>query len=294
MRIKKRMLITGAGGMVGTYIDKCLGDYETLQTDIRGDKEILDVRDIDEVSARVKAFKPQVILHLAAETDVDFCERSPDAGYLSNAIGTQNLALVSREEACTLVYVSTAGVFDGESTEPYTEYSVPRPINVYGASKLAGEEYVKRLVPEHYIIRAGWMVGGGPKEDKKFVGKMVMQMRDGRDEILAVNDKFGTPTYGAELLCGIHAILSSDMFGIYHLTNTGRCSRLDIAEEIRRILKAEHVVVKGVSSAEFPLSAARPRSEVLRNLNLELRKLCRARPWQEVVRHYVESEWMAS
>ena len=186
----RRVLATGAGGMVGHYLSQ-----DVIQTDVAE----LDITDAAAVDAALEEHRPDVVYHLAAETNVDRCEQEPDRAYAINAIGTQNVALACRSHGAELVYVSSAQVFDGEKHDPYHEFDEVGPVTVYGRSKLAGEEYVRRLVPQHYIVRAGWMIGGGPHGEKKFIAKM-LEHAERQGKIVAVNDKFGSPTRASDLV----------------------------------------------------------------------------------------------
>lgn len=292
MTVKARqpkMLVTGAGGMVGSYVPGVFGDYDLTLTDCVDGCSRLDVRDPRAVMDAVSASRPDVVLHLAAATDVDRCEQDPDWAFHTNAIGTQNVALACQRHDALLVYISTAGVFWGDKLEPYTEFDAPKPANTYGEAKLAGERIVETLLRRYYIVRAGWMVGGGER-DKKFVGKIARLLVDGPRPLRVVHDKVGTPTYAKDLLAGIHSLVQTGFFGLYHMANTGCCSRYDVALEIRDALGLENVAIEPVSSAHFPLPAPRARSEAMRNLKLDLLGLNAMRPWQEAVRGYVLGE----
>ncbi len=208
-----RILVTGAAGAVGSYVPRVFDDAELILTDIRGDFRQLDIRDPLAVSATVADVKPDVVLHLAAATDVDECERDHDLAFATNAIGTQNLALACRNADVELVYISTAGVFWGDKPEPYTEFDEPRPANVYGHSKLWGERAVTSTWSRSFIVRAGWMVGGGAL-DKKFVGMIARQLREGRTQLRAVDDKWGSPTYAPDLLRVVKRLLGKAYGGV--------------------------------------------------------------------------------
>jgi dTDP-4-dehydrorhamnose reductase len=284
-----RMLVTGAAGTVGGYAPDVFSDWEVVQTDIVGDVARLDVTDPKAVLEAVTRVEPDVVLHLAAATDVDQCELDQDAAFRTNAIGTHNIALACRATDTLLVYISTAGVFSGDKPEPYTEFDDPSPANVYGHSKLAGERSVAGLVDRYYICRAGWMIGGGQR-DKKFVGKIVRQMAEGTTHLRAVNDKVGSPTYAPDLLLGIKRLLPTGYYGLFHLVNEGAPSRYDIAVAVRELLGRNDVVVQPVSSAYFPLPAPRARSEAMRNYRLELLGLEPLRGWSDALEHYVHAE----
>jgi dTDP-4-dehydrorhamnose reductase len=285
-----RIFVTGAAGAVGSYVPEVFADDELVLTDlVGGDYDPLDVCEGQEVRAAVREAKPDVILHLAAATDVDRCEQDPNLAYRTNALGTENVALACREAGATLVYVSTAGVFPGDKPEPYTEFDEPDPANVYGRSKLAGERFVTSQLTNYYIVRAGWMIGGAHL-DHKFVGKLTELIRSGRERLQAVDDKIGTPTFARDLLGGVQRLLAAGHVGLYHLTNDGFASRYEIALELRRILDRPDLVVEPVSSAYFPLPAPRARSEAMRNYKLELLGLQPMRPWQEALEEYVTQE----
>lgn len=288
-----RVLVTGAGGMVGSYVPEVFKDCDLVLTDIVDGFHHLDVRDPSAVMKTVADTRPDVVLHLAAATDVDRCEQHPEWAYHTNAIGTQNVALACQAYTIPLVYISTAGVFWGDKPEPYIEFDPPRPANIYGQSKLAGEQIVASMLQRYYIVRAGWMIGGA-ENDKKFVGKIARLMREGKNPIQVVNDKLGSPTYGKDLLRGIQVLLETDYYGLYHMVNTGCCSRYDVALTMRDLLQRPDIEIEPVSSAHFPLPAPRARSEAMRNLKLELLGLDKMRPWQEALREYVLTELLTS
>src|SRR5262249_32642709 len=129
----------------------------------------LDVRNAGAVREAFREVRPELVLHLAAETDLEYCEAHPAAAERTNALATRTVAACARAQGCVRVYISPAGVFDGRKDGMYTEEDAPNPIMVYGRTKLTGEHQVRDTWPDHYIIRAGWMVGGGPGKDHKFV-----------------------------------------------------------------------------------------------------------------------------
>lgn len=283
-----RVLVTGAAGAVGSYVSEVFEGYELVLTGLSG-PHALDVRDPEAVLRRVTEKRPDLVLHLAAATDVDRCEQEPDLAYAVNALGTQNVVLACRAAGAELVYVSTAGVFDGAKLDPYTEFDEPGPVNVYGRSKLAGERIVADLLDRHYIVRAGWMVGGGRK-DAKFVGKIVELIERGEPRLRVVDDKVGSPTYAPDLLAGIRELVRTGYHGLYHMVNAGPASRYDVALAIRDVLGRAELEIEPVSSAYFPLPAPRARSEAMRNYKLELLGLDRMRPWREALGEYLNGE----
>lgn len=297
-----RVLITGCGGMLGSAVYPAFqrAGHDVVATDLvpRPTPELpmgsLDVRDHGAVDAVARDVSPDLILHLAAETDLERCETDRDHAYLTNAIGTQNVALVAADLDVPLVYISTAGVFDGtKSDEPYTEFDAPNPINAYGGSKHEGERLVERLVRRHYIVRAGWMIGGRER-DHKFVAKVVDQLDAGSKVIHAVTDKLGTPTYTEDFAGGLLALVETPFYGLYHMTCQGVGSRYDVAREIVEYFGRTDVDVRPVGSDFFDETyfAPRPRSEMMRNYVLGLRGLDRMRPWRKALRAYLQ-DWGA-
>lgn len=292
-----RTLITGSAGMLGSAVFPAFANagHDVVATDLKP-REVrglpmsrLDVRDAAAVRDAVATVRPDLVLHLAAETDLETCEADPDHAYLTNTIGTHNVALACRERGAAVVYISTAGVFDGEKTDgPYTEFDEPRPINVYGRSKFEGETIIQRLVPGGFVVRAGWMVGGADR-DHKFVAKVIDQLRGGARTINAVTDKLGTPTYTHDFAQNLLELVGTPFYGLYHMACLGEGSRFDVAREIVAFYERGDVEVIPVTTDAFAVEypAPRPRSEVMRNYMLELRGMNRMRPWQVALREYL-------
>jgi dTDP-4-dehydrorhamnose reductase len=286
------VLVTGCGGMLGSAVLPAFrrAGYVVFATDLvpRVGIGFLDVRDHDAVRRMTSSVIPRFILHLAAETDLERCEDDRHHAFLTNAVGTQNVALVADEFDIPVVYISTAGVFDGLKHDPYDEFDRPNPINVYGASKYAGEEAVARL-RRHFIVRAGWMIGGGER-DHKFVAKVRAQLDAGAGIIRAVDDKWGTPTYTKDFAANLLALIETPFYGLYHMTCHGKATRYDVAQEIVSCLGSDATVVRETSDHfRFEYFAPRPRSEAMRNYMLAVRGLDRMRPWQEALRDYLSS-----
>ena len=273
--------------MVGSYVPDVFKEWELVLTDIVPGYETLDVTDERGVSGAIQRARADVVLHLAAATDVDRCEKEPGWAHRANAVGTENVVRACRENGALLVYVSTGAVFSGEKEEPYIEGDQPGPVNVYARAKLEGERAVSALA-NAYIVRAGWMMGGGER-DTKFVGKMAELIASGRTPLRAVADTRGTPTYARDLLGVILRLLETGAFGLYHAGNAGVCSRYDMALAIRDALGRPEIVVEPVDSSAFPLPAPRGRSEAIRSLALERLGLA-PRPWREALHDYVITE----
>lgn len=285
----ERILVTGGAGMVGSYAPKVFSDVSLIMTDVAGNLSQLDVCDPSAVMNTIQDVCPDVVIHLAAATDVDRCQLEPDWAYTVNAIGTQNVALACQATDALLVYISTGNVFSGEKPQPYTEFDSPNPVNVYGQSKMAGEKIAASLLNRYYIVRAGWMVGGGQK-DKKFVGSIARRILEGNIDLKAVDDKYGSPTYAHDLLQGISKLLDTGYYGLYHMANTGTASRYQVAQAVRGILNVPAVQIESVSSEHFPMPAPRIEMEALRNLKLELLGFDWMRPWPDALEAYLKDD----
>ena len=285
-----KVLITGAKGMLGSALCpellKC--GYKILATDITftsKDITYLDIRDKKNVEDVFKDFKPDIVFHLAASTDVDRCENEREEAFNVNTLGTENIVSFCTGTNINMVYISTAAVFDGRKKEPYTELDQPNPLNIYAKTKLEGEKIVQRILRKYFIVRAGWMIGGIDK-DKKFVLKIIRQLQS-KKEILAVTDKKGSPTFTKDLSKGLIELFPTQHYGLYHMANKGSCSRYDLAKLIVKLMGRDDVVVRPVSSDVFPLRAPRPDSEAIRNSKLEALGMNNIRTWEEALEEYI-------
>jgi len=268
-----RALITGADGMVGSYID----------FGIRTNHRSLDVTDLSEVMRICKEKKTKLIIHLAAETDVDLCERDTTHAYMVNAVGTYNMAFAAREVGAKFVYISTSSVFTGDKIEPYTEEDMPAPQNVYGHSKYLGELAVQGVLDNYLILRVCWVFGGGPAKDQKFVAKILKQLD--RPTINVIKGKRGSPTYGRDLIEGIKRLVEEGESGIYHMGNEGTPTRVDVVKEIIRITGSQ-AEVREVDASFFDVASAdRPSNESM------VSKVSYMRQWQEALAEYINTEW---
>ncbi len=270
-----KTLVTGADGMVGSYVD----------FGIRTNRKTLDVTDLPAVMKAVKKHKPKVILHLVAFTDLDAGEKNPVLAYTVNTVATYNVALAARSVGAKLVYISTTGVFDGTKKRPYTEKDTPNPHTYYGHSKYAGELIIQSMLTDYIIARTCWVFGGGPAKDKKFTSKIIAQLQNPRvTDIKALNDVHGSPTYGKDLVAALKELILKDATGLFHLTNTGACSRYDVAKAIVTHVKPS-VTVTPVSAQYFNLPARRLTNESA------VSKVSFMRPWQDALAEYIATEW---
>ncbi len=281
------MLVTGAHGMVGSYVKEIFSDCDLILTDL----PVYDVTNNDVVLDLVKTSKPDFVLHLAAATDVDRCETDHQYAYSANVTATQNVAQACAKFNAIMIYISTGYVFNGSGRYAHSETDKPDPANYYGKTKLMGEQAVQEILRNYYIFRAEWMIGGGPKRDKKFVGKIIEMARAGKD-IEAVDDMFSTPTFAKDFVNGIKQVIQTNQYGLYHMANQGICSRYEMALEIVRLLDL-NVKVTPVPSSRFPLPAPRAQSSGIMNARLEEMGLDIMPKWEETLKKYLE-EWVRS
>jgi dTDP-4-dehydrorhamnose reductase len=270
--MERRILVTGASGQLGTEL---LPRIATLGVTMAPGRQELDLTS-DNVTSRIVALRPTHVLHAAAATDVERCEVEPAWGQLVNAEGTRRVAEACRHVGAWLLYVSTDYVFDGTKHSPYVESDAPAPLNAYGRSKLAGEEHVRALAPRWVIVRTAWLYG---HISHNFVVAILRKLQAG-ELLKVVTDQVGSPTYAADLAEGIVQLVAYGADGIFHLTNSGFCSRFEFAQTIARKVGADPARVYPITSAELNLRASRPSYSVLANafwMTLGLRPL---RPWQ--------------
>jgi dTDP-4-dehydrorhamnose reductase len=295
MTSQARVLITGCGGMLGEAVYRTFSDaYRDVHaTDIDLNEPWLthlDVREMSECERVFAEVRPTIVLHLAALTDLEYCETHQEDCWKTNALGAENVALLARHHDATMVYISTAGIYAGEKDE-YHDFDLPNPLSHYGRSKYYGERFVETRVPKYFCLRAGWMMGGGPRKDKKFINKIFQQIQAGSRDLRVVDDKFGTPTYTVDFARSAAFLATTGYYGVYNHVCEGGGSRYDVAVEFVRLLGlADRVKVTKVASDHFrdTYFAPRPLSERLINLKLTSRGLNRMRDWRQCLQEYVD------
>lgn len=276
-----RVLVTGACGMLGR--DLCdaltLAGHEALPTDRAGALNPMDVTDHGAVLAAFSRLRPDAVVHCAANTNVDGCERDPAGAFRANALGTWNVASACAEREIALCCLSTDFVFDGTKEDPYTEYDAPNPINAYGASKLAAERHVQSLCRKHWIVRTAWLFGA---HGASFPAKILEAARQGR-ELRVVSDQVGSPTYTRDLASAIASLLQNPRYGIYHITNDGCATWYDVARAVLDIGGLTGYTVTPISSDQWPTPTRRPANSRLRNLALEMQGAQPLRHWRQAL-----------
>jgi dTDP-4-dehydrorhamnose reductase len=268
-----KYLITGVSGMLFNDLKHLISDKECLLLDrVINDTNTIDcdISDIRKTNKIVNEFKPDIILNLAAMTDLENCETNKDDCYGSNTIGAINLFNYCKDNNIPYVFISTAGIF-GNDKEHYIEEDIPQPLSSYGKSKFFVEEILlNQSYEKFWIFRAGWMMGGGPNVDKKFVEKIMSQIKNGNKEIFVVDDKSGVPTFTKDFSNSIiHHINNKLPYGLYNMVSNGDASRYDVAKFIVEYLNLNVKVTKVMSDFfEKTYFATRPNSEKLINKKL--------------------------
>lgn len=293
MKIKPKIYIAGCGGMLGeAFYHQFKDDYEIKCTDKDVNENwlsFLDFRDFDAYKADVKEFKPDYLFHIGAFTDLEYCELNIDDTYNTNTLSVENACYIANELNIPLLYISTAGIFDG-AKELYDDWDLPNPLGHYARSKYAGELYVQQNIQKHLICRAGWMMGGGPKKDKKFIQKLMKQIKEGKNELFIVDDKDGTPTYTHDFAKNVKALIQKEYWGLYNMVCSGQTSRFEVSEELLSILNLkDKIKLTPVKSTFFNETyfAERPACERLTNKKLEIRNLNLMQDWRIALKEYI-------
>jgi len=282
-----RILIVGNAGQVGIELQRSFASYGEI---VGVDRESVDLADADQVRALVHRVEPDIILNAAAYTAVDRAESEPDIAHAVNAHAPRILAEEARRLNALLVHYSTDYVFDGAKQAPWTEDDTPAPLNVYGASKLAGEEAILQTGGRVLIFRTSWVYG---PHGSNFLLTMLRLARQ-RDSISVVNDQIGSPTTSIELARATFQIVSGvmtgqfgateDWAGLYHMTCSGSTSWCGFAQAIfaraKKLLNGKIPTVTPITSEQYPTPARRPRYSLLSNAKLESRYGARLAMWE--------------
>jgi dTDP-4-dehydrorhamnose reductase len=245
-------------------------------------KSQLDITNADEVNKIVSFFKPEIIIHCAAYTQVDKAESEQDIAFLVNGIGTRNIAIAAERNQSKLVYISTDYVFDGASPTPYHEFSPVYPINIYGSSKLAGEMMVRDFHSKFFIIRTSWVFG---MNGNNFV-KTMLKLSKEKKELKVVNDQKGSPTYTVDLSRCLARLMETNKYGIYHVSNSGSCSWFEFAKEIFR-QSVSLVQLEPCTTDEFPRPAKRPKNSVLDHMGLRINGFDSMPQWENALKRFL-------
>ena len=293
--MKKKIYIAGCGGMLGeAFYAQFKDDYiiKCTDKDVNSDwLSLLDFRNFEAYKADVEEFNPDYLFHLGAYTDLEWCELNEDETYLTNTLSVENAVHIANNLDIPLLYISTAGIFDGEK-EFYDDWDMPNPLGVYARSKYMGERFVCENAKRFLACRAGWMMGSGPDKDKKFIQKLMKQIKDGKKELHIVNDRDGTPTYTHDFAKTVKNLIQKEYWGLYNCVCGGQTSRLEVAQEFLKIIgKEDEVAINVVTSEYFAKEyfADRPVSERLLTKKLELRGVSEMRDWKVSLKEYIDN-----
>jgi dTDP-4-dehydrorhamnose reductase len=268
-----RIFITGNRGQLGRELTRALSAH----TVDGGDLPELDITDAEATRRTIEAAQPDAVIHAAALTDTRLCEDDPDLAHRVNGRGTRDVAIACRDAGAALLYVSTNEVFDGLKGEPYVESDAPKPVNAYGRSKLEGEEQARALVERLYVVRTAWLYG----DERDFPSK-ILAAASQQPELTVVTDEVATPTHAGDLSDAIARLVEIGVYGVYHLTNSGECSRFEWAREVLRLAGRSDVVMKQTTLAEYNAYPPKPPYTALHN-EAGARLGITLRPWQDAL-----------
>lgn len=278
-----KILLIGASGQLGTDLAKVLAGHELLAPPRRS----LDLIQPDRVRQVLQSERPQVVINTAAFHRVDECESRVSTAFQVNGEAVRNLALAARDIEAVLVHYSTDYVFDGGAGRPYREDDFPRPLNVYGVSKLAGEHLLESVWEKHILIRTCGLYGHAGSRGKggNFVETMIRKATAG-ESIRVVDDQRLTPTSTRELARATAALVESSHFGLFHVTSKGNCTWYEFAGEIFRLLGLKPDLTPTTSGA-FSAAARRPAYSVLANQHLDDLGMDDLKHWKDDLREYL-------
>ncbi len=270
-----RILITGGKGQLGRSLRNALISDEVAAP---GHAE-LDVTNADALRRALAALRPDLVIHAAAWTDTAGCERDPALANAVNCRGSGLVAKACRDVGAAMLYVSSNEIFDGNKGSPYIEGDEPNPINEYGRSKLEGERQVRAALQRCYIVRTSWLYG---PDRVSFPEKIIQAARE-HGRLKLVTDEVASPTWTGDLALAIVTLIQEpNAWGVYHLTNSGSCSRKEWAEEVLRLAGLSDTPIEPATQAEFGLPYRKPVDSTLANVNAA-RLGIKLRPWREAL-----------
>lgn len=290
----KKIYMAGSGGMLGeAFFKQFKNEFELKCTDKDVNEDwlsYLDFRNFDEYKKDIFEFMPDYLFHLGAYTDLEYCEKNADDTYLTNTIAVENAVQIANELNIPILYISTAGIFDGNK-DLYDDWDQPNPLGVYARSKYMGERYVVENAKRFLVCRAGWMMGAGPQKDKKFIQKLMKQIKEGKKELFIVDDKDGTPTFTHDFAKNVKALFEKEYWGLYNMVCGGQTSRLEVANELLSLLHLKDEIKINVVNSDYFKDiyfAERPPCERLENRKLKLRGINLMQDWKSALKEYIE------
>ena len=281
----RRVLVIGAKGMLGRDLMGVLRSSLPHGEVVGWDIEEIDIQQEEDTLLKIGELQPNIVIHIAAYTDVDGCESNKERAFAVNAEGTKHVALATLRCQAKMVYLSTDYIFDGNKKEPYLEGDSPHPLNVYGHSKLQGERYVQALVKKSMIIRTQWLYG---RYGRNFVTAILQQAKE-KEALSIVNDQMGSPTYTLDLAKAISVLVQLDHQGIFHVANGDACTWYTFGRAILELSGIDKVRVIPISTEELSRRALRPSYSVLNCQKLKEETGLVLRPWFEALRDYLRT-----
>ena len=287
-----RIAVIGANGQLGHDVVRAFAEQ---RDEVRAlTHEDIELSSLESVAACLRATRAEVVVNTAAMHNVESCEQQPGRAQEVNVVGARNLATATRDLGSVLIHVSTDYVFDGAKDTPYVESDEARPLNVYGRTKLEGEQFVQDINPKRFVLRTAALYGSHPcraKGGQNFVDLMLRLARE-RGRVRVVDNEFTSPTATADLARQIASLSRSDAYGLYHATAEGSCSWYEFAREIFRMAEVP-VTLEVASPNEFPAKVPRPEYSVLENRKLKSQNLNLFRPWQDGLHAYLSEKQLA-
>jgi dTDP-4-dehydrorhamnose reductase len=273
-----KLVIIGSNGQLGTELCRQYSGKASVTGLTHADLEIADPVSVSEAIGR---YGPDVVINTAAYHNVPKCEEYPVEAMKINGLGALNLAKVCADSGSALVHISTDYVFDGVKGEPYVESDPPNPLNVYAASKLAGEYFVRNYIERFYILRVSGIYGSTPCRAKggNFITTMIRAAKE-RDVVRVVDDEVLTPTPVSDIAANLWSLIQGEAYGHYHMTAEGKCSWYEFAEVIFDELKLG-TPLEACRVRDFPMTVKRPTYSVLENHNLKSAGLNQMHHWRE-------------
>ena len=274
------LLVTGGSGLLGRSLEALDGPDRRVIALGRGD---VDIAEAASIARSIERHRPHAIVNAAAMTDVDSCERDPEAAWRANADGPRLLAEACLAAGVRLVHVSTDFVFDGTKREPYTQEDAPNPLSVYGRSKLGGEEAVRSILPGAIVARTSWVFGLG---GRNFVSK-IFDYAANTTTLRGITDMRSVPTYAPDLAGRLVELVEVGASGTFHVTGDGEATWFDVAQSALDLAGRDDVELLPVTVAELGLPAPRPAYSLMRCLETPRLGLPPLRDWRDAMRDFV-------
>lgn len=285
----KKILVTGGSGTVGTELKKQLRQWDGYESVFFSHHES-DVLNFPRAKDILTDYKPDIIIHLAAKTDVDWCEENPEQCYKINVVGVENIAKIAKELNAVFIYPSSFYVYSGEKDLPYDD-RIDKPcldkiLGVYAKSKFLGEEVVRKILQKYFIVRFGALFGGGRK-DKKFV-KKVLDLTKKKKIIRMVDDRITVPSSVKDTVTNLIRLIQTDKYGTYNMVGHGQASYYEYAKAILNYAGIDNVKIIPIKSNSFKEKALRARNLSIINGRLKDLNLDLMRNWRSSLKDYIE------